>query len=143
METLKMNYHLKLQEMCDCYLETDFLAELQHMAANQSADLDEDAIKYLSLAIMHTITEQAEKLSFKKKGDNIAVSVKNDEKINLPAPTYEVFGKITEIIRSILHIEEDKGETDLSLGLRSGDVTLGVKVKRGEDKETVKIKFPR
>ena len=24
MEKIRLNYHLKLQEMCDCYMETDF-----------------------------------------------------------------------------------------------------------------------
>ena len=111
MEKFSLNHHLKLQEMCDCYLETDFVPEMQHMATNPpSDDLDEDAIKYLALAIMHAISEQAAKLTLKKKGDAITVALKNEEKVTLPSPAAPVFAKIIEIVRAILHIEEDKGK---------------------------------
>ena len=144
MEKLSLNYHLKLQEMCDCYLETDFVPEMQHMATNPpSDDLDEDAIKYLALAIMHAITEQAAKLSLKKKGDAITVALKNDEKKKLPAPAAPVFAKIIEIVRTILHIEEERGKLPLSLGLRNGEVNLMVKVKREDDKESVAFSFDK
>ena len=107
MEKLTVNRHLKLQEMCDCYLETEFLAELRHMSESPpSDDLEEEAIKYLALAIMQAITKQAAKLSLKKKGDAITVSVKDKEKEILPPPADAVFGKIIEIVRAILHIED-------------------------------------
>ena len=144
MEKLSLNYHLKLQEMCDCYLETDFVPEMQHMATNPpSDDLDEDAIKYLALAIMHAISEQAAKLTLKKKGDAITVALKNEEKLTLPSPAAPVFAKIIEIVRAILHIEEDKGKLPLSLGLRNGEVNLMVKVKREDDKESVAFSFDK
>jgi hypothetical protein len=142
MDKLTMNYHLKLQEMCDCYLETDFLPEMQHMSTSlPSDDLEEDAIKYLALAIMHAITEQAAKLSLKKKGDAITVTVKDTQKRQLPTPAAAVFGKIIEIVRAILHIEEDKGKLPLSLGLRNGEVNVTVKIKREDDKESVAFSF--
>jgi len=144
MEKLSLNYHLKLQEMCDCYLETDFVPEMQHMSTNPpSEDLEEDAIKYLALAIMHAITEQATKLSLKKKGDAITVTVKDEKKEKLPAPTAPVFSKIIELVRTILHIEEDKGKLPLSLGLRNGEVNLMVKVKREDAKESVAFSFDK
>ena len=144
MEKFSLNYHLKLQEMCDCYLETDFVPEMQHMATNPpSDDLEEDAIKYLALAIMHAITEQVAKLTLKKKGDAITVALKNEEKLTLPSPAAPVFAKIIEIVRAILHIEEDKGKLPLSLGLRNGEVNLMVKVKREDDKESVAFSFDK
>ena len=39
MEKLSTNYHLKLQEMCDCYMETDFQSAMQGMAGSDSADV--------------------------------------------------------------------------------------------------------
>jgi hypothetical protein len=45
-------------------------------------------------------------------------------------------------MREILHIDEEKGEMDLSLGLRTGEVNVHVKVKGQGDKQSVKIKFP-
>ena len=142
MEKITVTNHLKLQEMCDCFMETDFLPEMQGMAGADSKDVEEDAIKYLALAIMYAITEMAGKLSFKKKGEEIKVTIKNETKEMLPPPSGVVLDKAFEIIRAILHIEEDKGEMDLSLGLRSGEVNVKVKVEREGDKQSLKIKFP-
>ena len=142
METAERNYHLKLQEMCDCYLETDFQKQLQAMVNSAEGDLEENGVKYLSLAIMYSLTEKARKLSLKQKDDEVTVTLKGDTKISLPAPGVALFDKVAEIIRAILHIEENKGELPLSLGLRSGDVQLQIKVKRETGKETIKIKFP-
>jgi len=142
MEKISLNFHLKLQEMCDCYMETDFLAEMRHMTTQETTDQEEAAMKYLALSILHTITEQAKKLSFKRKGPEVTVKMKNTKKELLPAPSLEIFNKIVEIMRSILHLHEEKGELPFSLGLRTGEVNLEVKIKREEDKESVKFKFP-
>jgi len=143
MEKMTLNYHLKLQEMCDCYMETDFLTKMQEMAGSESKDVEEDAVKYLALAIMYAITEKAEKLTLKQKGDEISAKIKNDEELILPAPSAAVLNKGFVIMRSILHIEEDKGEMALSLGLRSGEVNVKVKVEKKENKQTLKITFPK
>jgi hypothetical protein len=46
-------------------------------------------------------------------------------------------------MRAILHIEEDKGEMEFSMGLRSGEVNVMVKVESEGDKQSLKIKFPK
>ncbi len=143
MEKIRLNYHLKLQEMCDCYMETDFLAALLGMAGADSKDVEEDAIKYLALAIMYAITQKAEKLSFKKKGEELKAKINNGSKEKLPVPSVAVLDKVFEIMRGILHIEEDKGEMEFSLGLRSGEVDVIVKADREDGKESLKIKFPQ
>jgi hypothetical protein len=142
MELAHRNYHLKLQEMCDCYLDTDYKKKLHDMASQGSDDLEETARKYLALAIMYTITEKAAKLSLQKKEEKVTVKMKGEEKITLPAPTAAQFDKIVEIIRAILHLEEDTGEMPLTMGLRSGDIEVQVKTKRKEGKESLKIEFP-
>ena len=143
MEKISLNYHLKLQEMCDCYMETDFLAAMQTMAGSEPKDIEEDAIKYLALAIMFAITRKAEKLSFKQKQEELSAKIKNGEKEKLPVPSLTVMEKVFEIMRSILHIEEDKGELEFSLGLRSGEVNVMVRVERKGGKQSLKIKFPK
>ena len=143
MEKLSLNYHLKLQEMCDCYMETDFLPTMQRMAGAESADLEEDAVKYLALAIMFAITEKAEKLSLKKKDGELNAKIKNGGKVTLPVPSAAVFDKIFEIMRTILHIEADEGKMEFSLGLRSGEVNVTVKVARDGNKQSLKINFPK
>ena len=143
MEKIKLNYHLKLQEMCDCFMETDFLASMKSMQGTVSGDVEEDAIKYLALAIMYAITEKAEKLSLKQKKGELSAKIKNGGKQKLPVPSGPVLDKVFEIMRTILHIEEDKGEMDFSLGLRSGEVNVMVKIAREDDKQSLKIKFPK
>ena len=142
MEKIRLNYHLKLQEMCDCYMETDFLAAMQDMAGADSKDIEEDAVKYLALALMYAISQKAEKLSFKKKGEELKATIKNGAKEKLPLPAAAIMDEVFQIMRAILHIEEDKGEMELSLGLRSGEVNVMVKVERGDSKQSLKIKLP-
>ncbi len=142
MEIADRNYHLKLQEMCDCYLDTDFKKKLHDMAGLSGGDMDESSIKYLALAIMYSITEKAAKLTLQKKDDKVSVKMKTETEITLPAPTAPQFDKMVEMIRAILHIEADTGEMPLALGLRSGDLELQVKTKRKAAKESIKIEFP-
>ena len=142
MDISERNYHLKLQEMCDCYLETDFMRQLKGMSGATGGDPEENAIKYLALAIMQTVSEKARKLALKKKGDKLTAKIKGEEEITLPPPSPELFSRICAIMRAILHIETDEGKLPLALGLRNGNLDLQVEVSRGPDKETLKIKFP-
>ncbi len=142
MERISRNYHARLQEMCDCYMETDYRKEMEVMASESSVDLEEDALKYLALSILYATTEKAEKLSFKKKKGEPKVTVKAEEKMELPTPPGEIADKIFEIMRSVTHLEGEKGREPFSLGLRDGSMELGVKVEKEEDKESLKFSFP-
>jgi hypothetical protein len=143
MEIHDPNLHLKLIEMCDCYLETDFKSQIQRLATSQGEDVDEESVKYLALAIMYALTEKARKLVFKSKKGQLTVLLKVDgEKISMKAPSLEIFNRIVSIIRTILHLEEDKASMPLSLGLRNGQVDIQVKVERDDNKESLKLKFP-
>lgn len=143
MEIHDPNLHLKLIEMCDCYLETDFKSQIQRTVKAASGDLDEDSFKYLALAIMYGLTEKAQKLSFKRKKGQLTVTIKADgDKTSVKAPSPEVFERIVAIIRTILHLEEDNASMPLALGLRGGQVELLVKVEKGENKEALRFKFP-
>jgi predicted PhzF superfamily epimerase YddE/YHI9 len=143
MEIHDPNLHLKLIEMCDCYLETDFKVQIQKAATAPVADPDEAGLKYVALAIMYAITEKAQKLTFKNKKGQLSVTIKADgEKTSLKAPAAEVFARIIAAIRAILHMEEDNATMPLVLGLRNGQLDVQVKVERGGEKETLKFKFP-
>ncbi len=142
MEKISRNYHARLQEMCDCYMETDYRKEMEVMASESSVDLEEDALKYLALSILYATTEKAKKLSFKKKKGEPKVTVKAEEKMELPTPPGEIADKIFEIMRSITHLEGEKGREPFSMGLRDGRMELGVKVEKEEDKESLKFSFP-
>ncbi|MDZ7640729.1 MAG: hypothetical protein U5J62_01695 [Desulfurivibrio sp.] len=137
------NLHQQLIEMCDCYLDTDFTAGMRETVA-AGGDSQEDAVKYLALALLYALTQKAEKLSLKKKADEVKVVVKSGEaKEPLPSPGPALFTRITDMMRSILHSEADQEKSVLALGLRSGDVELQVKLKRQEGKESLKFKFPK
>ena len=64
------NYHQRLQEFCDCYLETDPKKELEKAAkgisGDPSGDLDELALKFLGLGIFYGATEKAKKISIER-----------------------------------------------------------------------------
>ncbi len=143
MDTLSRTPHLKLQEMCDCYLETDFSKQLAAMGSSGSTDLMENSFKYLALALLQATTQQAGELSFVKTEDSIAVTVKTaDQTIPLPSPAPELIKAITAIIRSITHIDEEKGESPLILGLKNGQLELMVEIEEDKKKEQLVITFP-
>lgn len=143
MEIHDPNLHLKLIEMCDCYLETDFKAQIQRAATASIVDVDEDSMKYLALAIMYALTEKAQKLTFKNKKGQLTVAIKVDgDKSSVKAPPLAIFNKIIASIRAILHLEENNASMPLSLGLRNGQVDIQVKVERGDNKEGLRFKFP-
>ena len=45
-------------------------------------------------------------------------------------------------MREITHIEGDKGETPLALGIRNDSIEIQVTMNSEEDKEEVTLKFP-
>jgi len=137
------NLHTRLQEMCDCYMDTDYGKELKKMAFGIGEDLEEEALKYLALSILFTITNSGKKLSIKRKKRKQKVTVKAQEKMALPSPAPEITEKIFEIMRSITHLEGEKGKEPFSLGLRDSRVELEITFKKKDDEESLKFSFPK
>lgn len=136
------NPHLKLQEMCDCYLETDFRLQMAKLCKQPGPDREEEAFRYLALALMHTITEQAGKLSMKKEKLEVKVKVESDgEKHSLPAPPVAMFNMVLAMVRAILHLDGEKGESLLSLGLRNGAVEMRVKLRAKDDEVSLRFEL--
>ena len=136
----KRNLHLKVQELCDCYATTDPLKEMSEV--KNDTDTDEAALKWLALAALHGVTNNAKKISISRTSDGqVTVKAKYRE-AELPTPGETVGGKIIEAIREITHLEGDKGKTPLALGIRDSSVELSVKVKIKNDQERITIKFP-
>ena len=144
MDTLSRTTHLKLLEMCDCFLETDFSKQLTAMESVSSTDELEDGFKYLALALLQATTERAKKLSFKKYNNSTSVTIKvAGRQIELPPPSAELMDTMTTIIRDITHLEGDRGKSSLILGLKNGELDLLVKVKRDNKEERLTINFPK
>jgi hypothetical protein len=136
----KRNYHLKVQELCDCYATTDPLQEMSRLPSDQ--DKEEGALKWLALTALHGINNNASKITIRKApGEAVKVTAEY-RRTELPSPGDAVGERIFDTLREITHIDEAKGKTLLALGLRDSSVDLRIKVKSKEGREKISIKFP-
>ena len=136
----KRNLHLKVQELCDCYATTDPLKEMSEV--NRNADKDEAALKWLALAALHGVNNNAERITMSRSKDGGISVLAEYRTTELPSPGAEVGDKIFEAVREITHLEEGKGKTLLALGIRDSSLELKIKLKSEGDKQTVTIRFP-
>jgi hypothetical protein len=142
------NYHQRLQEFCDCYLETDPKEELEKAAKGISGDpggdLDELALKFLGLEIFYGAAEKAKKISIKRsKEGKVLFSVESRGKYQLPPPNAQIADRIISIARSITHIDEAKGKEPVSFGLRNDRLDLTFQFDRKRNGEAFSILFPK
>lgn len=136
----KRNLHLKVQELCDCYATTDPLKEMSEI--KKDSDQDEAAVKWLALAALHGVNNNAKEVSITRSPDgNIRVTARYRES-ELPSPGSEIGEKIMNAVREITHIESGKGKSPLALGIREDSIELKIKMKSKEGGEKVTLKFP-
>jgi hypothetical protein len=136
----KRNLHLKVQEMCDCYATGDPLKEMSIIKNEE--DKEDAAIKWLALAALHGVNNNAEEITITRSSEGNVRVVAEYRESELPSPGSEVGKNIVDALREITHIEEDKGKTPLSLGIRNDSVNLQIKFKAQDGKEKITIKFP-
>jgi len=136
----KRNLHLKVQELCDCYATNDPLKEMS--VVKNEEDKEEAAVKWLALAALHGVNDNAEEITVSRTPDGqVSVTAKYRE-AELPSPGGDVGTEILDAVREITHIEEGKGKSPLALGIRQDSIELQVKFKSNKDKEEVTLKFP-
>jgi hypothetical protein len=132
--------HKKIQEMCDCYSATDPLREMSIL--KNDADKDEAAAKWLALAALHGVNNNADKIFIRRSSDG-KVTVRAEYRITeLPSPGNEVGQKVFDAVREVTHIDGDKGKTDLALGMRESSIDLKIKLKQKHGAEKLTITFP-
>ena len=141
------SYHQRLQEFCDCFMETDFKKELekasQGVSGDPSGDQDELALKFLGLMVLYGANEDARKITLQRKKDGkVGFSVEARGNYKLPPPSAEIANQIFSIVRSITHIEADEGKEPLSLGLRSDRIEIHLQFDRKEGAESLQLSFP-
>jgi hypothetical protein len=136
----KRSLHLRVQEMCDCYATGDPLKEMS--IVKNEKDRDEAAVKWLALAALHGVNNNAEEITITRDPDGQVRVVAEYRKTELPSPGEEVGKKIVDTVREITHIEADKGKIPLALGIRNDSIELNVKFKAKENTERIIIKFP-
>lgn len=137
----KRNIHLKVQELCDCYATNDPLKAMSEIKGD--SDQDEAAAKWLALAALHGVNDNAKEVTIRRSPDgNIKVTAKYRE-AELPSPGAEIGEKIMNAVREITHIEGGKGKSPLALGIREDSIELNIKMKSKGEGERVTIKFPK
>ena len=145
----KRSLHLRLQEYCDCFLETDPKKELEAIsregqwAETTGEGHEEVALKFLGLAILYGINENAKKVSL-VKGDQgeVRFNVEAAGRYKLPAPSPVMADHIFNVMRSIAHIESENASQKLALGLRSDSLELEVGFSTTEGEASLDIAFP-
>lgn len=133
--------HKNVQEMCDCYSTTDPLKEMSTL--KNESDTDSAAVKWVALAALHGVTNNAKEISIHRSDDG-SISVLAEYRVtDLPSPGDDVAKKIFEAFREMTHIDADKGKTALALGIRDSSIDLNVKVKKKNKSEKITIGFPK
>ena len=142
------NYHQRLQEFCDCFMETDFKKELEAaskgLSGDPSGDPDELALKFLGLALLYGANEEAKKISLQRSREGkVSFSVEARGSYQLPPPSAQVADRIFSIVRSITHIDKDQGKSPLSLGLRNDRIEISLEFSRKAGGESLSFVFPK
>ena len=145
--TTERSYHLRLQEFCDCFMETDPKKELEKASAgisgDPSGDLDELALKFLGLSIFYGASEKARTITLQKSKDGkVLFTVDAKGKYQLPPPSLRVADRVIHIARSITHIDGDQGKLPVSMGLRNDRMGLTFQFDRTSAGESFNISFP-
>ena len=136
----KRNIHLKVQEMCDCYATTDPLKEMSEITSE--SDQEEAAAKWLALAALHGVNNNAKEISISRSKDGkIKVTAKYRES-ELPSPGSAIGERILNAVREITHIDSGKGKSPLALGIREDSIELKIKMKSKDTGEQVTLTFP-
>jgi len=108
----------------------------------KDSDKQEAALKWLALAALHGINNNAKEVALTCSPDGkIRVTAKYRE-AELPSPGPEIGKKIMGAVREITHIEGGKGKIPLALGIREDSIELQIKMKSKDKGQKVTIKFP-
>ena len=114
--------HKKVQEMVDCYATTDPLKEMS--ALKKDPDAQVAAVKWLALAALHGVNNNAEKISIRRSGEGkvtiygrvreplnrVRLEVGNIWKKNVMAVKPSEMIKIELSDKELRNIGEDTGE---------------------------------
>jgi len=142
------SYHLRLQEFCDCFMETDFRKELElaskGVSGDPGGDLDELALKFLGLTMLYGANEEAKKISLQKSNQGkVLFSVEARGNYQLIPPSGHLADKIFSVARSMVHLDKDQGKIPFSLGLRNSSLEINLEFARKAGEESLVFVFPQ
>jgi hypothetical protein len=140
------SYHQRLQEFCDCFMETDFRKELEKTAQGVSGDPGNDpeelALKFLGLTFLYGANEEARKITLNRSGGKVQFSVQARGTYQLPPPAPDVAGRVIDLARAITHIEENEGTEPFTLGLRNDRLEVILQFRKTKEEDVFSILFP-
>jgi hypothetical protein len=131
--------HKRMQELCDCFAETDPLKEMAML--HTDADKEEAALKWLALAVLHGVDRNAKKISLERTSEGAIKTWAKYKETDLPSPGREIGRKIVEAARQVSHIEGRKGEIPLAVGIRDSSIEIRIKVKEEHGSEKITLEF--
>jgi hypothetical protein len=137
----KRSLHLKVQELCECYATTDPLKEMSELEKDRNGE--EPALKWLALAILHGVNANAKTISLSRSKDGKVKVTGEYRKADLPNPGLEIGEEVIKAVKAITHLEGEKGQTDLAVGILDGSVEMKVKLKKEDEMESVSLEFPK
>lgn len=132
--------HLKVQEMCDCYLNSQPLKEMSVLKNDK--DIDDAAYKWLALAILYGVDSNAKSIEISTDEHGEVKVVAKFRKTELPSPGETVGRRIFEVVREIGHFDGDEGKTTLAVGIRDSSLELELSAEKDDDERSVTLKFP-
>lgn len=135
-----VNLHQKVQGLCDCFATNDPLKEMSKVQSD--TDLDEAALKWISLAVLHGINSNAKEISISKTEEGGVKVTAEYRKAELPSPGGPIGEKIIQAVREIAHLEGHKAETTLAFGIQNNSMDLKIKSKNEGNDQKITIKFP-
>jgi hypothetical protein len=131
---------MKVQEEADCFATSDPLSEMAGLVREK--DSEEGALKWIALAVLHGIDRNAEKISLRRNADGgVSVTAKY-RKSELPTPPSPIGRKVFDVVKEITHIDGDKGQVPVAIGIRDSSIELDMKLERNGAEEEVVLTFP-
>jgi hypothetical protein len=135
-----VNLHQKVQGLCDCFATNDPLKEMSEVQSD--TDLDEAALKWIALAVLHGINSNAKEITISNTKEGGAKVTAEYRKAELPSPGGPIGEKIIQAMRDISHLEGSKAETTLAFGIRNNSMDLKIKSKNEGNDQKITINFP-
>lgn len=133
--------HQKVQSLCDCFVTTDYLQEMAEIA--RAPESQEAALKWIALAVLHGINNNAEKISLTSTKNGKVTVTAEYRTAELPSPGADVGKQIVESIREMTHMgDKDKEKVALAFGFRNDSFELKVKSRHEGGDDKITINFP-
>jgi hypothetical protein len=142
------SYHLRLQEFCDCFMETDFRKELEKackgVSGDPGGDPEELALKFLGLTLLYGANEEAKKISIEKsKEGKVLFSVEARGNYQLPPPSAHLTDRVISLARDMVHLDKEQGKIPFSLGLRNSSMQINLEFARTGGEDRLVLHFPQ